>query len=352
MKLACCLTILGALYDPDPNHIWNRVHRVLHVRVASDGQEYGADDLDPLLWIETKHLLTGESHRQALAMMDEFLAKHAERAIADPMRRAIFQHDLWSVFDWSDNPDPSGGAERRALQLRLARMIQRVALTRAEMEKLPDNLPAALNLSSWVPLIPRGGAPAAIHHTSEFSGRSAFAAFIRLPGGREETVSYLKRLVENQEQFPVGTKFALVRLMMLIDPEGNVVPTHFTESVQIRDADNSEFRLNKQTGQLVAVGPDEKRFSVFMTHGIDPFELLRDRAILEQGPPVLKSCVSCHRGGGIQSINTYARFGKPQELIFKPSELDYWTFARQAEATVYWKQRQHNLGLLQGLWLR
>lgn len=48
MKLACCLAILGALYDP-------------------------------LLWQDTKQLLSGESHRQALAIMDEFLTKHAER---------------------------------------------------------------------------------------------------------------------------------------------------------------------------------------------------------------------------------------------------------------------------------
>jgi len=38
-----------ALYDANPNHLWNRIHDVLHVRVAPDGSEYGFDSVDPLL---------------------------------------------------------------------------------------------------------------------------------------------------------------------------------------------------------------------------------------------------------------------------------------------------------------
>jgi hypothetical protein len=64
-KVACCVALLASCalaqqpgpYNPDPNHIWNRVHRVLHVRVAGDGREYGLDELDPLLWLETDYLL-------------------------------------------------------------------------------------------------------------------------------------------------------------------------------------------------------------------------------------------------------------------------------------------------------
>ena len=46
---SCALAQQQGPYGPDPNLIWNRVHRVLHVRVAGDGREYGSDELDPLL---------------------------------------------------------------------------------------------------------------------------------------------------------------------------------------------------------------------------------------------------------------------------------------------------------------
>jgi len=88
------------LYNPDPTFIWNRVHRMLHSRLLTNiPQEYGSDNLEPPLWPETQYLLTGESHRHALVLLDEFLIKHAERIVTDPLHRAIFQHDLWVVFD-------------------------------------------------------------------------------------------------------------------------------------------------------------------------------------------------------------------------------------------------------------
>jgi hypothetical protein len=396
---SCALAQQPGPYNPDPNHIWNRVHRVLHVRVADDGREYGLDELDPLLWLETNYLLTGESHRRALAVLDEFLASHAERLIADPLRRAIFQRDLWAIFDWSDNTDPRHGGidARRALQVRLARLMQRVALTTAEIERLPDNFTEAAEANvlpnlpdglfkpegPWVPLIPRGGEPAALAHTSGFGGRSVFHVFLQLPGGREETLAYLKRLSEYPEpwvlkrdtnesrivpspllpQFASRTQVVLMRRMMLLDHEGNVVPTHLTELLQIRayagigatdKQENSEFRLSReklfahQAGGLRVIGPDDRKFSVFMTQGNDAFEPLHRHEGLERSPPVLETCVSCHRESGIYSVLTYTHSLKT--LIYRPPELKFWSPTQQAMGTVYWKQRQHDLGLLQGLW--
>jgi hypothetical protein len=43
------------LYHDNPNHLWNRLHAALFVRVAADGREYGGDRVDPLLWIGTKY---------------------------------------------------------------------------------------------------------------------------------------------------------------------------------------------------------------------------------------------------------------------------------------------------------
>src|SRR6266403_5405489 len=51
--------LLAAIFDSDPNHIWNRTHRCLFVRQSADGTDYGADALDPRLWPSTQCLLTG-----------------------------------------------------------------------------------------------------------------------------------------------------------------------------------------------------------------------------------------------------------------------------------------------------
>ena len=90
------------LYDPDPRHLWNRVHDQFHVRTAPDGTEWGHDTLDPLVWRETRHLLTGASHASALRVLDEFLRSGGERLVRDPIKRAVFQHDLWAIFDWDE----------------------------------------------------------------------------------------------------------------------------------------------------------------------------------------------------------------------------------------------------------
>src|SRR6185436_2986683 len=90
----------GGLYDANPTHLWNRVHAHFHVRVAPDGATYGFDTVDPLLWYETRYLLNGPSHARAIQLLDEFLASGGERLVTDPLKRAIFQHDLWAIFDW------------------------------------------------------------------------------------------------------------------------------------------------------------------------------------------------------------------------------------------------------------
>src|SRR5258708_3870839 len=49
------------IYDPDPDHLWNRILRHFYSRSAPRGEEYGQDTLDPLLWPTTIYLLEGES---------------------------------------------------------------------------------------------------------------------------------------------------------------------------------------------------------------------------------------------------------------------------------------------------
>src|SRR5262249_3679432 len=57
----------AGLCDPDPEHIWNRVYRQFYVRVAQNGQEFGYDTLDPLLWEQTEFLFQPATYTQTLA---------------------------------------------------------------------------------------------------------------------------------------------------------------------------------------------------------------------------------------------------------------------------------------------
>ena len=271
------------LYDPEPQHIWNRLYRQFHVRVTSDGKEYGSDDLDPLLWWETKYLISGPSHQQAINLLDEFLATHAERLIAQPLKQAMFQRDLWAIFDWLGQRRDDHQSECEELQARLAQVIKRLALTPDQIKLLPDNYAAAVDArifstqyqpdnhetaflppellqtgGPWVVIGDTNGRLAAPVHvqSSPFTGRSTFLVLMRLAEGREATIAYLQRLKEfprpwvyNSEssrtlelvvpnpdlpQFPPGTQLALVRRMMLVDSQGNLTATPLTESVQIR----------------------------------------------------------------------------------------------------------------------
>jgi hypothetical protein len=296
-----------ALYDANPAHIWNRLYETLLIREGPTGTKYGADSLDPLLWLQTKHLLAQPSHERALRVLDEFLQSHAENLIQDPVKRAILQHDLWAVFDWSvyGGSEEEGGTsydkERRELQSRLAEVLRGLALTPKEIEALPDNYGQAVSSGTfakaydpahreraflppdlfepggpWVSVGGNGQEPAAIDHVSTFSGRSRFLIFIHLPGGRQSTLDYLRTLwnfpqpwiprkPQNEQaevnhdlpQFPAGTQVALVRQMTLFDNGGNLVPAPITESVQIRvyrtiTASKDEHFESDDINQLIA----------------------------------------------------------------------------------------------------
>lgn len=137
------------LYDPNPDHIWNRLYRAFFIRVAREGREYGYDELDPLLWSETKYLLSGPSNQLAIELLDEFLKTNAERLIKDPLKRAILQRDLWAVFDWSTLHSYEPTPEKRELQTKLAQVIRRTALSKEQIESLPNNYIEAVAAKSF-----------------------------------------------------------------------------------------------------------------------------------------------------------------------------------------------------------
>jgi hypothetical protein len=265
------------LYDPEPNHVWNRLYRCFYRREGRDGREYGYDELDPLLWWSTKYLLKEPAYHQATTILDEFLSARAEKMIADPLKRAILQRDLWAIFDWSTTV-LNNSQEKLDLQIKLVQVIKRLALSPDQIAALPNTYKQATDSRAfasahdpnkreqpflppdlfdhkgpWVQLSARGGEPGALAHVGFLSGRSVFFIFMRLPEGRAATVKYLKRLSDfpkpwlpdpeeprrllpnpDLPEFPSGTQLALVREMVLIDSQANLRPTNIIEDIQIR----------------------------------------------------------------------------------------------------------------------
>ena len=270
----------------------------------------------------------------------------------------------------------------------LGEIIRRLALTEQQIRALPENyqsevrakafprsadaehreaafLPDLFNPDGpWVCLGQPQGRPVASLHLEFFQGRSVFLVFLRLPEGRNETLHYLQELrrapskwapypgfppespmrVRNPQpqQFPVGTQVALLRQMVLISDQGKFVPTHLTESVQLRvyrtidpdprrnfinsgrfraQQDAFEFRLDRVKllageNSVRTVGADEKEFPTFMTHGIDDFE----SPTPPQDAPVFR-CQTCHYDPGVQSFISHSRAhfaplpGQPPDLL-------------------------------------
>jgi hypothetical protein len=263
------------LYDQKPQHLWNRLHSALLVRTGPDDKEYGQDRLEPLLWNQSRYLLSGPSGDRARAVLEEFVRERGEKLIDDPVKRAILQRDLWLVANWLSET----GLAKPPLERALGQAIRRLALSPREIARLPDNYAAAAATlpnrfdprqpdraylprdlfqgdGPWV-CVGRADGLTAPHHFNTPFNNSVFLVFLKLPGGRDKTLDFLKQLgklerllVPNSDEktasvapflpppefpkWPKGTEVALVRRALLIDSNGKVAASPLTESVQLR----------------------------------------------------------------------------------------------------------------------
>jgi hypothetical protein len=380
-----------SLYDPDPNHLWNRVDTSIRIRTAPNGRQYGADSIDLLLWPNTMHLLEGESHSNAIAALDEFLHAHGEQLIGDPVKRAILQRDLWACFDWAANRSTDHPTERAELELRLAEVIQRIALTRKQTDDLPDvcksavdaaRFPAAFDPANpttpflpndlfdpagpWISIAARDDLVVAPVHAKASRDHSIFEVYFHHPDGRQAGLDYLKKLSKTPPyisdpsthfnakvgQFPIGTQMALVRRVILIDDQQKLTPTRLIESIQLRvfrridpdrkpDEDQAffEFQLRRgdlfvnPAGALHALKLGDREVITFGGEEIDPFEDTRPH----EGAPVyahaVLECEGCHSEPGVQSMHSFTRvfpFPSPGILAANPKvQTDLSVIAKQ-----------------------
>lgn len=420
------------IYDPNPAHLWNRVYSTLRVREDKHGNRFGEDSLEPPLWTESEHLLSEPSHKLATQVLDEFLRAHGETLVHDPIKRAVFIHDLWAVFDWSvaqlpARDPPPYDKEKQELQTRLAEILRRIALTPDEIKSLPDNYAQAVASGAfakeydparptlaflppdlfdphgpWVCIqpSPESDSGVARMHIFSVSGRSGFFVFVRLPTGRKATMDYFQQLWNFPQpyvpgptsasdqapvnpdlpSFPAGTEVALVRRMTLFDNQGDLTASSVTESVQIRvyratttaeerdftggldyvikhsGQEFFEFKLSRpllfsaKNGGLRAVARDEKEFSTFQTQGDDPIEEKSPKPKFADTLPELQTCVWCHSGGGVRSLNSRSNLLKPNRMQQEPRNTDYGPIYWGDQASIEWKQSHFDWGLLNGYW--
>jgi hypothetical protein len=400
-------------YDSNPKHLWNQLSDTLFIRTAPDGARYGRGQLDILFWPGTRYLLTEPSHTAALRILDRFIREHGERLSRDPLKRVLLQRDLWKLFDWaalpsiSFPPEDQFAAARAQLARRLAVIIDRLALTDSELASLPDNyaiaqrngnpqgLPSGLfdPAGDWVMVGNKFFTPTASVHVADFNfdGRSLFLVMVRLPQGRQQTIEYINTLhnfegpliLAKRErgvvspfnslalnpavpQFPAGTEWALVRRLYAIDAQRLIHATALVESIQVRHYLSvpagpdqaafmtpgsaaqrfSEFDMDPRQGASLTVVPDDRRdFVQFHSMEGDPIEFLpKGRPVQTVQSP--RECQACHASRGILSVNSYNRAlaGGLVQL------LDVATTEEESTATVNWKYRRYDWGLLQGLW--
>ncbi len=286
------------LYDADPQHLWNRIYAAFYIRprvIPATGRQSemiryeGGDVIEFLAWGRTTYWSSRPVSATITPLLDEFLDHAGSQQLRDPLKRAIFQHDLWAVYDHliDQNIKRTGNLETRnrrdALCSRLARCIQQLTLSSSELEQLPRTYSLALksghfspqnNFNATVNYLPHGllTEPSEwveidfyypkMHedimdrfvslHARSLQRRSHYRIFYRFPEGRKQVVSYLKTLDEKGvdwkrsaqfgfipplkevPQISVGTEFVLLQLMMSMDEQLRPVPTHIVESLQFR----------------------------------------------------------------------------------------------------------------------
>ena len=267
-----------SIYDEDPDHLWNRIHRSIFSRELN-GREIGANELDPLIWPRSRFLLQNPRLTQFLDVLREFVDDNGEQLTRNPLKRAVFQHDLWGVYDWLGNHLQDEAEDLAELEEVLVRVMQRVSLQRSEIDGLKSNYQAAIQ-SGGFPRQPDPDGTAmyylpqelfspesdwicmgekvllATDHVHHLDGRSVFTVHLNLPGGRQFGLRYLAKLrdfpnpvsvhVDEETstrrfklnprlpQFPVGTQLALVRRMLHVTADGKLAATPLVESIQLR----------------------------------------------------------------------------------------------------------------------
>jgi hypothetical protein len=177
IAIASCALPSRPEYPQDSTRLdeWDRKMRTGKLPSGSVARRIEGGDVPLLLaWKKTRHYSESASLERENRLLDEFLETRGERLIADPLKRAFLQRDLWAVFDhlvgqniaqFGDadlarrrapmrdyevepgdlkHDDPAAMQRRETLCRKPAVILQRLALPKAAIEALPDNYAAAV----------------------------------------------------------------------------------------------------------------------------------------------------------------------------------------------------------------
>jgi hypothetical protein len=297
------------------------------------------------------------------------------------VKRAVFQHDLWAVFDTLAGVGETpmvGGTHgifqpltiaqkqyRTILEQKLAKAIHSLALSRAEIQSLPDTYQLAVGSGAfsnqidpkhfaflpedlfaanggWVEL----ASDYPLSHTRIVGGRSNFRAFIKVStnsAGRNILTDYVRwsrqvagdannnhsHPIPKLRLFPLGTQFLLLREMMCIADNGEMAPTHIVETIQVRASYKAllkehlfarEEELNRQAlfagrqGGLLPVMADSPQAMFYDSLG---FLRVDDFAHGPQLTTFPYNCAGCHqpRDSGTFSFNWNVSASIPRRSV-------------------------------------
>ena len=286
------------IYDSDPRHLWNRMFAAFYIRPrvlpASEGQPpltryEGGDVIEFFAWGKTEYWSSSEVFDKVNPLLDEFLTRNGWQQFSIPLKIAVFQHDLWAVYDHliDQNIKRSGDREARnrrdVLCRKLALCIQHLTLPTEDLLQLQDTYTIAVKSGDFSPqhgfdaernYLPPGllGQPEEwvevdfhqpdLHedlsdrfitlHARSLQGRSYYRIFYRFPEGRQQVVDYLKELDQrgidwkqsaqngfiaiqrDAPSLPVATEVVLLQLMMSLNDRLEPTPTRIVESFQFR----------------------------------------------------------------------------------------------------------------------
>jgi hypothetical protein len=353
--------IRPTVYSPDPDDSWNRIFsslftRTVKARLSSElpgGAPFARTQyvmFPHALSVSTRTLERVETGDRAVEplypsflsaagvtqVLSEPLYTQLRQALEDalaenttspPLARALMQTDAWAAYDLLYRNASFGGASDQQLRERrdqllplLARFVRKLALTRGEIEALPDNYAAASvrnNLpalfdpaSGWLEIEWR---PERSHdHSADY--RRAARIFVKPSSTPSNMQEFLNSLRDNPDFTSKVDAFALVIQNLLIDGDGEVVPSRLTYDVQIRrtvrDArgafvrtDVEEYELSRRTLLTGAVsgglvGADERAAAYLPAAGNDYSFASAQFGRRTSESPVLSTlrarCVACH----------------------------------------------------------
>jgi hypothetical protein len=399
--------VCGAEKTADPYDV---LYDVIMTRYGPDGKSYAENDTTPAIFAWSEFPFDDRTFEEFIPALDAFAALPQEKIEAySDVHRALLQRHLWKVFDTTFNWDwwkgdwywggrksfPKTHMDRRtAVQPLIVSLMRRLALTKEQILALPNPMAATVKSgdfalahdpedrfkpflpadlytekSSWICLGEDRHKIPASTHTGKLYSRSMFLQFMRLPGGRAETLEYLERIKKQVRQFPVGTQFALIEQPFLISKEGELVLSPMIVSVQLRaylnvgrrfssseDAPQvtqcvAEFvmqprELMKGNAVMRAMGPNDFRYEAGspFAAGFSPKDPFATGDIAGRMPKTtrLNLCMSCHGSAGGRGVRTSSFRGTND---FRESSIEEISKATSAQKRDYedWK-------MLQKLW--